>query len=116
MVRFDLNILLTGATGFVGKAVHQKLIHHSVRLSSRNKPMSQSDHFFKKTISSTEDFSDCLDNVDFVIQKPARVHQMNDKSKDPLFKFMETNCSGTLNVARQVAKIDIKRLVFLSSI
>ena len=116
MARFDLNILLTGATGFVGKAVRQKLTNHSVRLSSRNEPMDHSDQFFKKTISSMEDFSDCLDNVDIVIHTAARVHQMNDKSEDPLSEFMETNCSGTLNLARQAAKAGVKRFVFLSSI
>jgi len=41
---------------------------------------------------------------------------MNDKSEDPLSELIETNCSGSLNLARHAIKIDIKRLVFLSSI
>lgn len=41
---------------------------------------------------------------------------MNEKSEDLLSEFMETNCSGSLNPARQANKIDIKRHVFLGSI
>jgi nucleoside-diphosphate-sugar epimerase len=41
---------------------------------------------------------------------------MNDKSEDPLSAFMEINCLGTLNLAKQAAKAGVKRFVFLSSI
>jgi len=111
-----LRILVTGATGFVGKAVHKSLDKHIVRLTSRTPPVSNSTEFFEKTISSTTDFSDCLANIDIVIHTAARVHQMNDKSDDPLSAFMEINCLGTLNLARQAAKAGVKRFIFLSSI
>ena len=71
---------MTGATGFVGKAVHTKLGDHSVRLTSRSEPLSNSAEFFEKTISSTTDFSDCLTDIDVVIHTAARVHQMDDKA------------------------------------
>lgn len=106
---------MTGATGFVGKAVHKKLGDHSVRLTSRSKPLSNSAEFFKKIISSTADFSDCLADIDVVIHTAARVHQMDDKSEDPLSAFMEVNCFGTLNLAKQAANAGVKRFIFLSS-
>jgi UDP-glucose 4-epimerase len=71
---------VTGATGFVGKAVHKSLDRHIVRLTSRNSPVVNSAEFFGKTISSTTDFSDCLANIDVVIHTAAIVHQLNDKS------------------------------------
>lgn len=108
--------MITGATGFVGKSVHKKLNDHTVRLTSRSDQSDKSDKFFKKIISSREDFSDCLDDVDVVIHAAARVHQMNDLSADPLAKFMETNCFGTLNLAKQAVSAGVKRFIFLSSI
>ena len=106
---------MTGATGFVGKAVHTKLGDHSVRLTSRSEPLSNSAEFFEKTISSTTDFSDCLTDIDVVIHTAARVHQMDDKAEDPLSEFMEVNCYGTLNLAKQAASAGVKRFIFLSS-
>ena len=36
---------------------------------------------------------------------------MNDRSKDPLKEFVETNCYGTLNLANQASKT-VKAFVF----
>jgi len=112
----NLKILVTGATGFVGKAVTQKLDKYTVCLTARREPLGNFAEFFEKIISSTTDFSDCLANIDVVIHTAARVHQMNDKCEDPLSEFMEVNCFGTLNFARQAVKAGVKRFIFLSSI
>ena len=111
-----MKILVTGATGFVGKAVQKKLEKHTVCLTSRSEPLDNSIEFFQKGISRTTDFSDCIANIDVVIHTAARVHQMNDKLDDPLSAFMEVNCFGTLNLARQAARAGVKRFIFLSSI
>jgi len=111
-----LKILLTGATGFVGKAVNENLKEYTVNLISRNAPIEFSDNFYIKTISSSEDFTDCLEDVDVVIHTAARVHQMNDQSSDSMFDYIETNCSGTLNLARQAVKSGVKRFIFISTI
>jgi len=111
-----LKILLTGAFGFVGKSIQSKLRKHVVTLTSRSEEIENLSRFFRKTISSSENFSDCLSNVDVVIHTAARVHQMDDLAEDPLVEFMETNCFGTLNLARQAAQAGVKRFIFLSSI
>ncbi len=111
-----MKILLTGATGFVGKAVNENLKEYTVNLISRNAPIEFSDNFYIKTISSSEDFTDCLEDVDVVIHTAARVHQMNDQSSDSMFDYIETNCSGTLNLARQAVKSGVKRFIFISTI
>lgn len=110
-----MKILVTGFNGFVGKAVVKALDDHTVVGTSRI-DSGGSDQFFQKFISSEENFSDCLDGVDVVIHTAARVHQMHDVSSDPLAEFMETNCLGTLNLARQCAKAGVRRFIFLSSI
>ena len=109
-----MKILLTGGTGFVGNAIQKKLDGHSVRITSRSQNNSDSKKIYSKTISSIEDFSDCLQNIDVVIHTAARVHQMNDKSDNPLNQFMETNCYGTINLANQAALHGAKRFIFIS--
>jgi UDP-glucose 4-epimerase len=111
-----VKLLLTGSTGFLGRALQKKLDDHLVILTSRSDEMENSSRFFRKTISSAENFSDCLNDVDVVIHTAARVHQMNDLAEDPQKEFMETNCFGTLNLARQAAKAGVKRFIFISSI
>jgi len=111
-----MKLLLTGSTGFLGRALQKKLDDHLTILTSRSGEMENSSQFFRKTISSEENFSDCLNDVDVVIHTAARVHQMNDQAEDPLSEFMKTNCFGTLNLARQAARAGVKRFIFLSSI
>ena len=100
----------------MGRSLQKKLDGHFVIMTSRRDKIENSSRFFRKTISSLENFSDCLNDVEVVIHTAARVHQMNDLAKDPLTEFMETNCSGTLNLARQAAQAGVKRFIFLSSI
>ena len=111
-----MKILLTGSTGFLGSALQKKLDDHLLILTSRNDNLENSSEFYKKIISSSEDFSDCLIDVDVVIHTAAKVHQMNDLADDPQMEFMEINCFGTLNLARQAAKAGVKRFIFMSTI
>ena len=41
---------------------------------------------------------------------------MNDKSINSMSDYIETNCSGTLNLARQAVKSGVKRFIFISTI
>jgi len=111
-----MKILLTGGNGFVGKHLQTKLYDHTLVLTSHGNILGNSPKYFKKTISSKESFADCLRGVEVVIHTAARVHKMNDLSENPLAEFMETNCFGTLNLARQAADFGVKRFIFLSSI
>jgi len=108
-----MKILLTGSTGFLGNALKKKLNKRDLILTSRsidkNAPF-----FFKKNISSKEDFSDCLKDIEVVIHTAARVHQMKDIAENPL--YMVTNCLGTLNLANQSVLAGVKRFIFISSI
>ena len=110
-----MKILVTGATGFIGSAVCQQLIGHTVIRTSRNEPTEKSGRFFKKSVSSKTDFSACLKDVDVIVHTAARVHKMKEVSEDPLPEFMEINCFGTLNLAKQAVDAGVKRLIFLSS-
>ncbi len=114
-------LLLTGATGFVGKALLTELLQNDfeVIISIRNTPISSSVKV--KTIKTgnllaTTDWSPALQNIDIVIHSAARAHIMQDSSSNPLAEFRKTNVDGTLNLARQAEKSGASRFIFISSI
>lgn len=51
-----------------------------------------------------------------VVHLAARVHVMEENSKDPLAAFREVNVQGTLNLARAAKEMGIKKFIFISSI
>ena len=111
-----MKILLTGGNGFIGQHLQKKLNDHDLVLTSRANMLDNSVKYFKKNISSKENFSDCLKDVEVVIHTAAIVHKMNNTSKNSSLEYMETNCLGTLNLAKQAANFGVKRFIFLSSI
>lgn len=115
-----MNILLTGATGFVGKEILNQLCENTefnVRISIRH-PLIIKNNIptFIKDLTETEDWSSALDNIDCVIHSAARVHIMNETSSNPLSEFRKVNVEGTLNLARQAVAKGVKRFIFISSI
>lgn len=114
-------IFVTGATGFVGRAlVERRLLHYRVRISARatthewNHP--NLEWVSGKSLSPEEDWSEALAGVSAVVHCAARVHVMNARSPDQLQEFRRVNVDGTLNLARQAAEVGTRRFVFLSSI
>lgn len=114
-------VLLTGASGFVGKAVLEELLArgYSVVAALRNTPAELDP---RATVSRFEaldgstNWSTALAGVRTVIHSAARVHVMNDTETDPLAAFRKVNVEGTLNLARQAAQAGASRFVFISSI
>ena len=113
-------VLLTGATGFVGSVVLDKLIelNHSPVIVCRsvNQNLTDIGAIVIDTIDGKTNWKGSLDDCDMVIHCAARVHVMSDGIPDPLEKFREVNTFGTLNLAKQGAIAGVKRFIFISSI
>ena len=116
------NILVTGATGFVGSSVVNKLTHfpeYNILMSVRRETNCSFSSIIPVQIGDqtpNTNWSIALQDVNIVIHLAARVHVMEDKSKDPLAAFREVNTLGTERLAREAAKAGVRRFVYLSSI
>ncbi|VVP12875.1 UDP-glucose 4-epimerase family protein [Pseudomonas fluorescens] len=114
--------LITGGSGFVGRAVINRLSLESgctVVAPVRNMATTfaagvRSIHI--ANLDSGADWSDALKGVGVVIHAAARVHVMKEVSADPLTAFRQVNVEGTLNLARQAVAAGVQRFVFISSI
>lgn len=116
-----MNILITGATGFVGRRLVEQLLEDASlfpRAAVRSMDVKdlQCPAVTIGDISERTNWQDALIDCSVVIHAAARVHVLHDKVADPLAEFRRVNVEGTLNLARQAAKVGVKRFIFISSI
>lgn len=119
-----MQVLVTGATGFVGRALLRHLVGlqgvaaiaglrqvDTLRLSGLG--------FEPRLLGDLVDGQFCpelLQGVDVVVHTAARVHVMQEREDDPLAAFRRVNVAGTIGLAKAAAKAGVKRFVFVSSI
>lgn len=120
-----MRILLTGANGFVGRAVCKNALQSGfgVRAALRKQIDKQeadlpaeAERFVIGDISDNTDWSDALAGCDVVIHLAARVHVMHDTAADALAEFRRVNVAATIHLARQAVTAGVKRFVYVSSI
>lgn len=109
-------ILITGATGFVGKKVCDVLRSRGINFVTAVRHSVANDQFAIGNLTGTTEWAEALSGCDAVIHLAARVHVMNDESNNPLMAFRAVNVDATLNLARQAALSGVKRFVFVSSV
>ncbi len=115
------SILVTGANGFVGRAVCAALIHkgHTVRAALRNPArfaIAGCEVAKVPSIEADADWSEALHGITTVIHLVARVHVMQDENSNPLEAFRSVNTAGAEHLARAAAASGVKRLVYVSTI
>lgn len=113
-------ILVTGASGFIGKALTEYLtkyiVDYQVLTASRCSSNHPRPNIVIGDLLPNTDWSQALTHAEIVIHLAARAHILNDTATDPLAAFRETNTAGTLNLARQAADAGVRRFIFISSI
>lgn len=113
--------MITGATGFVGRAVADLATRSGwlVRAAVRSTPVAP--HVGREVVghldlAATTDWHDAMEGVDAVIHCAARVHVLKETTNDPLAEFRRVNVEGTRRLAEQAASQGVRRFVFVSSI
>lgn len=106
-----MNVLLTGATGFIGKQLVKRFDTVTCVIRKGRH------HSFSKAhevtnIDGSTDWSNALKDIDVVIHLAGVAH--NKVTHETQHKIVNTE--GTLQLANQAAKAGVKRFVYLSSI
>lgn len=117
-------ILVTGATGFIGRILCSYLCEkgYRVRGTYRNQqpPLNNSydvEWQYIPNIGPETDWCSALSGVDYVVHLAGLAHQMGPDIKDKADEFISTNAFGTRKLARDLLQYpNIKRLIYMSSI
>ena len=113
-------ILVTGANGFVGRALCTEAISRGLAVRGITRSAcdetAEVESVVVGGIDDSTDWRNALTACDAVIHLAARVHVMQEAVADPLAEFRRVNVQGTLNLARQAAATGVQRFVFVSSI
>ena len=113
-----MTVLITGATGCVGRALIKRLTTDSrwtVRAAARTPPAVTGAGVEWVTApdqAPDADWRPLLDGVNVVVHLAARVHVMNASDDE----YERVNVLGTRRLADQAASAGVKRFVFLSSV
>jgi UDP-glucose 4-epimerase len=112
-----MKILVSGANGFVGRALCLHLRTHGYRVVPTVRCASGIEtELVIGDINSKTDWKAALAGCGAVVHLAARVHVMDDTAQDPLKLYRATNTESTLNLARQAAQAGVSRFVFISSV
>ena len=117
-----MKVLVTGATGFVGRALVTQLVAQGrveVLALTRQIPANLvrgAKYLGGGDLSSQTQWQPVLARVHAIVHTAARAHVLHDRAADPLAEFRRVNVAGALRLAEQAAEMGVRRFVFVSSI
>ena len=117
-----MTVLITGATGFVGKTVAKTLVQGGITVRAAvHRSIAEShltglDAVAVGDLSATTDWAAALKDIDVVVHLAGRAHVLKEDATDPLAECRRVNRDATLNLARKAAAAGVKRFVFVSTV
>ena len=115
-------VLVTGANGFVGRALAAQLVARdsgevlALTRQSPIDPVPGARYLPVGDLALPIEWPQLLAGVHTLVHTAARVHVLNDRTAEALDEFHRVNTEGTLKLAEQAAAVGVRRFIFLSSI
>lgn len=111
-------VLVTGASGFVGKRLCEYLEDKGFDVT---RAVRHADGTAKGTCSvgsvgPDTNWNEALTGVDVIVHLAARVHVMEDDAADPLAEYRRVNVDGTKKLAMVAVKAGVRRFIYVSTI
>lgn len=116
------HIVVTGANGFVGRALCRKLLNSGHAVTGLVRRAGLLERGVSEWVDGSIDFAGIdaawatVPQVDCVVHLAARVHVMSEDATDSDSAFCATNVDGTIRVAQAAQRHGVPRFVFVSSI
>lgn len=115
-----MKVAITGANGFVGRALLSRLIQENRQAITfvRDQGAQQFEEIDIPVVSLVDrkSWSSALRQCSVFVHCAGRAHIKKGSGRDALHKFREVNTDLTLELARSAAAAGVKRFVFVSSI
>lgn len=114
-----LNVLVTGASGFVGEALVMHLLvdrRFCPVAAARGATRLQGLCRVMPFDLARAEVLPAFEGIQVLVHAAARVHVMREEAADALAEFRDVNVQGTLKLARQAAESGVRRFIFISSI
>ncbi len=115
-----MRVAVTGANGFVGRAVCERLVDdgHDVRSIVRTSGSAPAgtDEFLIDDIHATTAWPEALSGQGAVVHLAAHVHVRGTPDDESLAQFRRFNTEATLQLAAAAEQAGVERFVYMSSI
>lgn len=115
-----MDLLLTGASGFVGQALLRSIDMHDdfscIAVVRKSLCFDTRARIVELSFDSGSDWSALLFEGQVIIHVAGLAHEKIDGTAPAELQFREYNVDSTLNLARQASVAGVKRFIFISSI
>ena len=115
-------VLITGANGFIGRAVCQYLRSSGYTLSGTTRDANKKRGpaniplYNIPQLGIDTDWLPSVSGAEAIVHLAARVHVMRDFLSDPLVEFRRVNRDETIKLAEAAVSASVKRLIFVSTV
>jgi UDP-glucose 4-epimerase len=116
------NVLVTGASGFIGKFLVQKLLHKKCNVRALIRTIQKSSIFpkeidiFKGDLTNPDSLTDACSNIDTVFHLGGYAHAWEESDTSFADHHHSINFQGTKNMLDEALRTNVKRFIFFSSV
>lgn len=112
-----MQVLVSGADGFIGRAVSRELSQRGVTVRRCVRAISSDAQAIAVgDIGPDTDWSAALQGCDYVLHLAGRAHRVDDPPAAAFATFRRVNVFGSVRLFLQAANAGVRRFVFVSSI